>query len=99
MAGFDRPVALIGAGPFGVSAAARLRSCGVNFRICGSPMNRRRTRMPAGILNSERFASSLADPTAHHTLQQSCKQAAQGVFCSELDRLGSTDFCCGGGLK
>jgi 2-polyprenyl-6-methoxyphenol hydroxylase-like FAD-dependent oxidoreductase len=99
MAGFDRPVAIIGAGPFGVSTATRLRSRGVNFRICGSPMNRGRTQMPAGILKSERFASSLADPTVHHALQQSCQQAARGVSCSELDRPGSTDFCCGGGLK
>jgi hypothetical protein len=93
MVEFDAP------GLVGVSTAAHLRSCGVNFRICSSPINRRRTQMPAGIRKSERFASSLADPAAHHSLQQSCRQAARGVFCNILDGLGSTDFCCGGGLK
>jgi cation diffusion facilitator CzcD-associated flavoprotein CzcO len=28
----DLPVAIIGAGPFGLSVAAYLRSCGVDFR-------------------------------------------------------------------
>ena len=49
MGGFDPPVAVIGAGPFGVSTAAYLRSCGVEFRIFGSPMNRWRTQMLAGM--------------------------------------------------
>jgi hypothetical protein len=49
----------------------------VDFRIFGSPMNRGRTQMPAGILKSEGFASSLADPTGHNTLQQFCEQAAR----------------------
>ena len=40
MGGFDLPVAVIGAGPFGVSTAAYLRSRGVEFRIFGSPMHR-----------------------------------------------------------
>lgn len=93
MVEFDAP------GLFGVSTTAHLRSCGVNFRICSSPMNRRRTQMPAGLRKSERFVSSLADPAAHHSPQQSCRQAARGVFCSILDGLGSRDFCRGGGLK
>jgi cation diffusion facilitator CzcD-associated flavoprotein CzcO len=77
MGGFDTPVAVIGAGPFGVSTAAYLRSCGVEFRIFGSPMNRWRTQMPAGtFLKSAGFASSLADPTGHYTLQRFCDEAA-----------------------
>ena len=63
MGDFKLPVAVIGAGPFGVSTAAYLRSRGVEFRIFGSPMSRWRTQMPAGMfLKSEGFASSLADP-------------------------------------
>jgi thioredoxin reductase len=70
-------VAIIGAGPFGVSTAAHLRSCGVEFRIFGSPMDRWRTQMPAGMfLKSEGFASNLADPTGHYTLQRFCNEAA-----------------------
>lgn len=77
MGRFDLPVAVIGAGPFGVSTAAYLRSCGVEFRIFGPPMSRWRTQMPAGMfLKSDGFASSLADPAGHYTLQQFCDQAA-----------------------
>jgi cation diffusion facilitator CzcD-associated flavoprotein CzcO len=77
MGGFDLPVAVIGAGPFGVSTAAYLRSRGVEFRIFGSPMNRWRTQMPAGMfLKSEGFASNLADPIGRYTLQQFCDEAA-----------------------
>jgi hypothetical protein len=73
----DLPVAIIGVGPFGVSVAAYLRSCGVELRIFGSPMNRRRTQMPAGtFLKSEGFASSLANPTGRNTRQQFCDEAA-----------------------
>src|SRR6266704_3484131 len=75
MGEFDLPVAVIGAGPFGVSTAAYLRSRGVEFRIFGSPMNRWRTQMPAGMfLKSEGFASNLADPTGRCTLQQFCEE-------------------------
>jgi len=65
MGEFDLPVAVIGAGPFGVSTAASLRSRGVEFRIFGSPMNRWRTQMSAGMfLESEGFSlqSSLIRP-------------------------------------
>ncbi|MCP3459235.1 NAD(P)-binding domain-containing protein [Bradyrhizobium sp. CCGUVB23] len=71
------PVAVIGAGPFGVSTAAYLRSRGVEFRIFGSPMHRWRTQMPAGMfLKSEGFASNLADPIGRCTLQQFCNEEA-----------------------
>lgn len=77
MGRYDPLVAIIGAGPFGVSTAAYLRSCGVEFRIFGSPMNRWRTQMPAGMfLKSEGFASNLADPAGDYTLQQFCNEAA-----------------------
>jgi hypothetical protein len=77
MSRYDLPVAVIGAEPFGVSTAAYLRSCGVEFRIFGSRMNRWRTQMPAGMfLKSEGFASSLSDLTGHYTLQQFCNKAA-----------------------
>lgn len=70
-------VAVIGAGPFGVSTAAHLRSCGLDFRIFGSPIDRWRTQMPAGMfLKSEGFASNLADPTGQYTLKRFCDEAA-----------------------
>jgi FAD-dependent urate hydroxylase len=74
---FDLPVAIIGAGPYGVSTAAYLHFHGVKFRIFGSPMQRWRTQMPVGmILKSEGFASNLADPAGYYTLQQYCKDEA-----------------------
>src|SRR6202035_4705983 len=71
----DPPVAIIGAGPFGLSVAAHLRSRGVPFRIFGTPMHRWREQMPVGMfLKSEWDASSLSDPAGRYTLQQFCAE-------------------------
>lgn len=77
MAGLsDLPVAIIGAGPFGLSIAAHLRSSGVPFRIFGTPMHRWRAEMPMGMfLKSEWDASDLADPAGRYTLKQFCGEA------------------------
>jgi FAD-dependent urate hydroxylase len=65
------PVAIVGAGPFGLSIAA-----GVPFRIFGTPMHRWQAQMPMGMfLKSEGAASSLADPAGRYTLQQFCAEA------------------------
>jgi cation diffusion facilitator CzcD-associated flavoprotein CzcO len=67
-------VAIIGAGPYGLSIAAHLRARGIDFRIFGSPMHSWRTRMPAGMfLKSEGFASNLYDPTGRFTLKRFCE--------------------------
>src|ERR1700692_3734019 len=72
----DLPVAIVGAGPFGLSIAAHLRSRGVPFRIFGTPMHRWRAQMPMGMfLKSEEAASSIADPAGRYTLQQFCAEA------------------------
>jgi cation diffusion facilitator CzcD-associated flavoprotein CzcO len=56
-------VAIIGAGPYGLSLAAHLRARGVNFRIFGKPMDTWNAHMPKGMtLKSEGFASSLSSP-------------------------------------
>lgn len=68
-------VAIVGAGPYGMSMAAHLRALGVNFRIFGSPMQTWRTQMPKGMrLKSEGFASSLDDPDSAFTLGEYCRQ-------------------------
>ncbi|MGH6679409.1 MAG: FAD-dependent oxidoreductase, partial [Bradyrhizobium sp.] len=74
MAGLSSlPVAIVGAGPFGLSVAAHLRSYGVPFRIFGTPMHRWLEQMPAGMfLKSDWDASSLADPDKHFTLREFC---------------------------
>jgi thioredoxin reductase len=70
-------VAIIGAGPYGLSLAAHLAAQGTPFRIFGTPMHSWRYRMPAGMhLKSDGFASDLYDPAAALTLAQFCKQRA-----------------------
>jgi cation diffusion facilitator CzcD-associated flavoprotein CzcO len=64
-------VAIIGAGPYGLSIGAHLRKLGIAFRIFGSPMHSWRERMPAGMmLKSEGFASNLYDPSGDFTLKR-----------------------------
>jgi len=66
-------VAIIGAGPYGLSLAAFLRERGVDFKIFGSAMETWRTQMPKGMfLKSEGFASNLYDPAASLTLERFC---------------------------
>jgi hypothetical protein len=69
------PVCIVGAGPYGVSIAAHLRSIGIDFRIFGISMHRWRTQMPRGMfLKSEGCGSNLSSPTGHHTLARYCAE-------------------------
>jgi thioredoxin reductase len=68
-------VAIIGAGPYGLSVAAHLAARGISFRIFGKPMNAWACQMPKGMkLKSEGFASSLSDPHSEFTLAHYCRQ-------------------------
>lgn len=76
-------VAIIGAGPYGLSIAAHLRARGIEHRICGTPMRSWRACMPAGMfLKSEGFASNLYDPDGRFTLQRFC--AEKGFAYDEI---------------
>jgi FAD-dependent urate hydroxylase len=67
-------VAIVGAGPYGLSVAAYLRAAGVEFRQFGVPLHPWRSAMPAGMfLKSQGFASNLADPDGSHTLAAFCR--------------------------
>jgi thioredoxin reductase len=67
-------VAIVGAGPYGLSVAAHLRAAGVSFRQFGQPMHLWRAQMPRGMfLKSQGFASNLSDPAGTHTLQAFCQ--------------------------
>ena len=58
--GDDCEVVVIGAGPYGLSAAAHLKSTGVSVRVFGKPMDFWATKMPAGmLLRSPRAASNI----------------------------------------
>ena len=71
------PVTVIGAGPYGLSAAAHLRARGVRLRAFGEPMDSWRTRMPAGMfLKSTPSASSISDPAGAWSLDRF--RAAEG---------------------
>ncbi|MBV2355050.1 NAD(P)-binding domain-containing protein [Streptomyces sp. J2-1] len=71
-----RPVAVIGAGPYGLSTAAHLRVRGIPVRIFGEPMTAWRDHMPAGmLLKSTPAASDLDCPQPGHTLADYCDAA------------------------
>lgn len=66
-------VAVVGAGPYGLSVAAHLSAAGLAYRQFGRPMNLWRTSMPQGMyLKSQGFASNLSDPHAAKTLEAFC---------------------------
>ncbi len=70
-------VAIIGAGPYGLSLAAHLKAAGISFRIFGKPMRTWRDHMPLGMhLKSDGFASNLSAPDRASTLEAWC--AANG---------------------
>ena len=59
-------IAIIGAGPYGLSLASHLLARGVGVRIFGHPMQAWRESMPSGMkLKSEGFASNLSDLDAN----------------------------------
>jgi cation diffusion facilitator CzcD-associated flavoprotein CzcO len=59
----QRPVAIIGAGPYGLATGAHLAAAGVSVRIFGEPMESWERHMPEGmLLRSHWAASNIADP-------------------------------------
>jgi FAD-dependent urate hydroxylase len=71
-------VAIVGAGPYGLSLAAHLRAAGISFRQFGLPMQLWQAAMPAGMfLKSQGFASNLSSPDDEHTLEAFCKQTGR----------------------
>jgi len=66
----DCHVAIVGAGPYGLSAAAYLRAAGVETRVFGEPMSFWKQHMPVGMcLRSPLEGSNLADPDRRFTLK------------------------------
>jgi hypothetical protein len=71
-------VAIIGAGPYGLSIAAHLAALRVPFRIFGRPMENWQN-MPRGmLLKSEGYASSLYDPAGTLTIGKYCHERGLG---------------------
>src|SRR5689334_8806116 len=66
----DCEVAVIGAGPYGLSAGAHLKASGVHVRVFGEPMEFWAKKMPEGmLLRSPRVASNISDRTHEYTLE------------------------------
>src|SRR5487761_1309693 len=62
-------VAIIGAGPYGLSVAAHLQHAGIPAHVFGQPMAFWRTNMPKGmILRSPWRAAHLSDPQSTFSL-------------------------------
>lgn len=90
-------VAIIGAGPYGLSLAAHLKARDVAHRIFGVPMHTWRTQMPEGMyLKSEGFASSLSDPQSAFTLAHYC--TANAIRYADVGRPVQLDTFCRYGI-
>src|ERR1700761_8337976 len=76
-------VAIVGAGPYGLSLAAHLAAAGTSFRILGKPMSTWRDHMPKGMqLKSDGFASNLSAPDPESTLK--AWSAERGIEYDDL---------------
>lgn len=70
-------VAIIGAGPHGLSLAAHLGARGIDYRIFGRPMTTWSEHMPKNmVLKSDGFASNLSAPSRESTLKAWCARNA-----------------------
>jgi len=78
-------VAVIGAGPYGLSLAAHLVGRGIDARVFGKPLSTWKAHMPKNMnLKSDGFASNLSAPAGGSTLKAYCEglgipYAAQGL--------------------
>ena len=70
----DTDVAIVGAGPYGLSLAAHLRVRGVAFRIFGDPMRFWRDMPPGVNLKSLAFATGIYAPERGHTFPEWCRR-------------------------
>lgn len=72
-------VAIVGAGPYGLSVAAHLTAPGRKVGVFGQPMDTWLRHMPQGMaLKSDGFASDLFDPKAALTLAAYCRERGLG---------------------
>ena len=85
-------VAVIGAGPNGLSVGAHLKHAGVEHRVFGHTMGAWRFNMPAGMmLKSEPYASDLSAPGPGFLARDYCHQA-QEVYHERVIPLSREQF-------
>jgi cation diffusion facilitator CzcD-associated flavoprotein CzcO len=76
-------IAIVGAGPFGLSIGAQLKARGVPFRIFGRAMETWARQMPKGMqLKSDGFATNLYDRGGRFTYGKYCRE--QGIPYADL---------------
>ena len=74
----DIDVAIIGAGPYGLSLAAHLKGSGVEYRVFGTPMSFWRDSMPPGMeLKSEGPACDLFDQRREFAIEHFYKEISR----------------------
>jgi predicted ATP-grasp superfamily ATP-dependent carboligase len=89
---FSTEVAVIGAGPNGLSVGAHLRHAGVEHRVFGRTMGAWRFNMPAGMmLKSEPYASDLSAPGPGFLARDYCHQA-EDVYHERVIPLSREQF-------
>ncbi|MFJ8821562.1 FAD-dependent oxidoreductase [Streptomyces sp. NPDC102467] len=87
------PVAVIGAGPYGLSTAAHLRARGIPVRVFGEPMVSWRSHMPEGmILKSVPSASNIDAPQRGHDLVDYCDAAGIKRLVTDEDLVSAEAF-------
>src|SRR5580658_10924718 len=85
----DCEVAVVGAGPYGLGAAAHLIGAGIDVRVFGDPLSFWRDHMPRGMfIRSDWNATHFSDPRRQFTLDHYIRQ--QGI--SKPDLLSLTGF-------
>jgi lysine/ornithine N-monooxygenase len=89
----DRDVAIIGAGPYGLAAAAYLNKVnGLGVSVFGEPMSFWRTAMPKGmLLRSSWSASHIADPNSELTLD-AYKTVSGNHLCAPIGLQRFVDY-------
>jgi cation diffusion facilitator CzcD-associated flavoprotein CzcO len=91
-------VAIVGAGPYGLSLAAHLHGTGIQTRVFGRPMDSWRRHMPEGmLLKSDPFASNLSDPQDFYTLARFSEE--QSIPYSESEPVRLDIFCATSGAR
>ncbi|MFJ4850963.1 MULTISPECIES: NAD(P)-binding domain-containing protein [unclassified Streptomyces] len=87
------PVAVIGAGPYGLSIASHLRERGVPVRTFGDPMVSWRENMPAGmVLKSTPPASNISTGRKGFTLADFGREMGERPLVTDWDLIPSETF-------
>jgi Pyridine nucleotide-disulphide oxidoreductase len=76
--GVDYDAVVVGAGPYGLSAAAHLRERGLEVGVFGKPLHFWRVHMPENmLLRSYWWATSISDPGKRYSIMQYFRETRQ----------------------